>query len=65
MGRCQWGGRISDTKGRVRWECDRVQGEGRRSRDGGMGMGCAGMQNEEISKETVGEWGDYLPYTWS
>ena len=20
------------------------------------------MQNEEISKETVGEWGDYLPY---
>ena len=28
-------------------------------------MGCAGMQNEEISKETVREWGDYLPYTWS
>ena len=26
--------------------------------------GCAGMQNEEISKETVGEWGDYSPCTW-
>jgi hypothetical protein len=63
MGKCQWGGRISGTKGRVRWECDRVQGE-RRGRDGGMGMGCAGIQNEEISKETVGEW-DYLPSTWS
>ena len=22
-------------------------------------------RNEEISKETVGEWGDYSPYTWS
>ena len=41
------------------------RGRGGRSRDGGMEMGCAGMQNEEISKETVGEWGDYLPYTWS
>ena len=35
-------------------------------REEGRGrMGCAGMQNEEISKETVGEWGDYLPHTWS
>ena len=33
-------------------ECDRVQGGGRMGR---MGMGCVGMQNEEISKETVGE----------
>ena len=32
---------------------------------GGMGGWDAGMQNEESSKETVGEWGDYLPYTWS
>jgi len=37
--------------------------EGKRGRMGDGGMGCAGMQNEEISKETVGEWGDYLPYT--
>ena len=36
-----------------------------RGRMGDGRMGCAGMQNEEISKETVGEWGDYLPYTWS
>ena len=36
--------------GGVRWECDGVQGGGRRGRGG-----CAGMQNEEISKETVGE----------
>jgi hypothetical protein len=64
MGRCEWGGRISDTKGRggqrgqgVRWECG---GAGRSG-----GGGCAGMQNEEISKKTVGEWGDYSPYTWS
>ena len=41
----------------VRWECG---GAGRSG-----GGGCAGMQNEEISKETVGEWGDYSPYTWS
>ena len=39
--------------------------EGRRGRKGDGGMGCAGMQNEEISKETVGEGGYYLPYTWS
>ena len=38
---------------------------GCRGRGGGAGMemGCAGMQNEEISKETVGEWGDYLPWS--
>ena len=37
MGRCQWGGRISGTKGGggVRWECDRVQG--REGQGGGMG----------------------------
>jgi hypothetical protein len=28
-----------------------------RGRMGDGRMGCAGMQNEEISKETVGEWG--------
>jgi hypothetical protein len=34
--------------------------EGRRGRMGDGGMGCAGMQNEEISKETVGAWGGLL-----
>ena len=55
MGRCEWGGRISGTKGGgpggIRWG-DEVQGGGAEW-DGRMG--CAGMQNEEISKETVGE----------
>ena len=48
-------------------ECDGVQGGGEEGQEGGWGwgMGCAGMQNEAISKETVGKWGDYLPYTWS
>jgi hypothetical protein len=43
----------------IRWECDGVQGGGEEGQEGrwGGGMGCAGMQNEEISKETVGEWG--------
>ena len=31
--------------------------EWRRGRMGDGGMGCAGMQNEEISKETVRAWG--------
>ena len=46
-----------------RWECDGVQGGGEEGQGGGMGY--AGIQNEEISKETVGESGHYLPYTWS
>ena len=50
------GGGVRGVRG-VRWECG---GAGRSG-----GGGCAGMQNEEISKETVGEWGDYSPYTWS
>ena len=37
----QWGGKISDTKGGgVRWECDGVQGGGRKGRKGDGGMGC-------------------------
>ena len=68
MGRCQWGGRINGTKGGRGGSDGNVigcRGGGEEGQDGGWGMGCAGMQNEEISKETVGEYGDYLPYTWS
>ena len=42
-----------------------VMGCREEGQDGDGGMRCAGMQNEEISKETVREWGDYLPHTWS
>ena len=37
---------------------------GEEGQEGGWGdVMC--WQNEEVSKETVREWGDYLPYTWS
>jgi hypothetical protein len=39
---------------------DGVQGGGEEGQEGEWGMGCAGMQNEETSKETVGEWGGLL-----
>ena len=37
-----------------------MQGGGEEGQEGGWGMGCAGMQNEEISKETIGKWGGLL-----